>query len=301
MTSNTSNSLNRRHALSLGAGIVATAVSAPSQSIAASGTFDSSDPVNVLRTLHRMRGSEDGRIAMGWLKGQRYGVVEGEIIPLMGMVTGTFARHQVQDDGSVVLSSFELAFYTDLQTGDVLDTLTIPYTGKTVEVPRLMLGPSQSTIRPVFHELTEVGGEAERTDSDTAMRPMGSMRIERWLGPVTVKDNNVWITEASSARVVPADPEAEKVVYSESVTYNADLEDVINPDIPTISSTLSYTGITTWRPWMQMGEHPGHTTSHALGSKSYDLDGLPDDYRGMAEKYYPDAIRDPAAILDKLG
>ncbi|NKB44793.1 MAG: DUF1838 domain-containing protein [Alphaproteobacteria bacterium] len=270
-------------------------------SSAANGTFDPSDPVSVLRNLHRMRGSEEGLIAMGWLKGQRYGVVDAEIIPLMGMVTGTFARHKILADGSIELTSFELAFYTDLETGKVLDTLQIPYTGKTVEVPRLMLGPNKSTIRPVFHELTETGGEAERTDSETAMRPMGSIRFERWLGPVTVKSGNVWITEASSAKVIPADPTADKVIYSESVTYKGDYEDVTNPDLPTISSTLSYTGITSWRPWMQMGDLPGHTTSHALGSKAFDVEGLPDDYREMAEQYYPEALADPQAVLDKLG
>lgn len=294
--------MGRRQALTVGASALATASIAPLANIAvAAGHFDVSDPASVLRTLHRMRGSEDGRIAMGWLKGQRFGVVDGEITPLMGMVTGTFARHKVLGDGAIELSSFELAFYTDFQTGELIDTLTIPYTGKTVEVPRLLLGPNKSTIRPVFHELTEMGGEVDRTDSETAMRPVGSTRFERWLGPVTVKDNNVWITEASSAKLIPADPEADKVIYSESVTYNADYEDVINPDLPTITSTLSYTGITSWRPWMQMGEQPGHTTSHALGSKSFDIEGLPDEYRAMAEKHYPDAIKDPAAILDKLG
>ena len=199
------------------------------------------------------------------------------------------------------MTSFELCFAEDLTAGKVLDTLKIPYTGKSVEVPRLMLGPNKSTIRPVFHELTEIEGEAERTDSETAMRPVGSQRFERWLGPVTVKDGHVWITEASSAKVVPADPKAGKVIYSESVTYKGDFEDVNNPELPTISSTLSYTGITSWRPWMDMGDLPGHTTSHALGSKTFDVDGLPDDYREMAEQYYPDALADPASVLNKLG
>lgn len=268
---------------------------------AAGGAFDPADPLSVLRNLHRMRGSEEGEIAMGWLKGQRFGVVDAEIVPLMGMVTGTFARHKVLDNGSVELSSFELAFYTDLETGKVLDTLKIPYTGKSVKVPRLILGPNKSTIRPVFHELTEIEHEAERTDSESAMRPVGSQRFERWLGPVTVKDGHVWITEASSAKVVPADPKASKVIYSESVTYKGDFENVNNPDLPTIASTLSYTGITSWRPWMDMGDLPGHTTSHALGSKTFDVDGLPDDYREMAEQYYPDALADPASVLNKLG
>ena len=271
----------------------------------AAGHFDPTDAASVLRTLFRMRGSEDGRISMGWLKGQRYGVVDAEITPLMGMVTGTFARNRVLEDGSISLTSFELAFYTDLDTGEVLDKLTMPYTGKAVDVPRLMLGPGQSVIKPGFHEVREMGGEeiapeGDRSGSETAMRPTGSMRFERWLGPVTVKEGHVWITETSSAGVTPAEPGARKVVYSESVTYKAAYDDVMNPDLPAVASTLGYTGITSWRPWMEMGDHPGQTTSHAMGSRTFNVDGLPDDYRAMSEKYYPDALANPGAVLDRL-
>lgn len=298
---------SRRQILGAGTAAILSMAALRIPPVRANGHFDPTDPASVLRTLFRMRGSEDGRISMGWLKGQRYGVVDAEIIPLMGMVTGTFARNRVLEDGSIALTSFELAFYTDLATGEVLDKLTMPYTGKAVDVPRLMLGPGQSVIKPAFHELREMGGEEitveeeARSNSETAMRPTGAMRFERWLGPVTVKDGHVWITEASSAAVTPAEPGARKVVYSESVTYKAAYDDVVNPDLPAVASTLGYTGITSWRPWMEMGDHPGHTTSHAMGSRTFDVDGLPDDYRAMAEKYYPDALADPGSVLDRAG
>ena len=268
---------------------------------AAATNFNPDDPASVLRTVFRMRGSEDGRIAMGWLKARRFGVVDAEVTPLFGMVTGTFGRYRVLGDGSIVSTSFELAFYTDLDSGEVLETFTMPYTGKTITVPRLLLGPSKSTTRPVFHELIKTGYDAERTDSETAMRPVGSTRFERWLGPVTVKSSDIWITEASSATLIPADPTAGKVVYSESVTSKGAYADVINPDLVNIPSDLSYTGITSWRPWMQMGDYPGHTTSHGIGGRVFDVDGLPADYRAMAERYYPAEIADPGAVLAKVG
>ena len=292
----------RRHVLA--AGLAAAVVGGGKAAVAAAADgrrFDPDDPASLLRTVSRMRGSEDGRIAMGWLKARRYGVVDAEITPLFGMVTGTFSRYRVLSDGSILNTSFELAFYTDLDSGEVLESLTMPYTGTTVAVPRLLLGPSQGTTRPVFHALTERNDTEERTDSEAAMRPVGSTRFERWLGPVTVKDDYVWITEASSAVRIPADPNASKVVYSESVTSKATYSDVMNPDLVTIPSTLSYTGISSWRPWMEMGNHPGHTTSHGVGSKAFAQEDLPDDYRAMAERYYPEALADPGAVLDKLG
>ncbi len=300
----------RRRAIATGVGGVlaaaSTSVIRPARADGhAGGHFDPDNAASVLRTLHKMRGDEGGRIAMGWLLGRRFGVVNGEITPLMGMVTGTFARHKILDDGSIALTSFELAFYTDFYTGELIDTLVMPYTGKTVNVPRLMLGPGTNVHKPVFHEVLEFGAppvdESERSSSETAMRPTGSSRVEKWLGPVTIKDGHVWITEASSAKLIPADPNALPVTYSESVTYKGAEADVMNPDLQTIASTLSYTGITSWRPWMEMGDHPGQTTSHAMGSKTYDVNQLPDTYRQLCETYYPDAFRDPGAVLDSVG
>lgn len=294
--------LSRRNALTAGSGLALMGATGAVTRAAHAADFDATDPVSVLRTVSRMRGSlNDGRIAMGWLKGQRYGVVDGEITPLMGMVTGTFARYRILEGGLLQNHSFELAFYTDFNTGEVLEELTIPYTGKTVKVPRLLLGPAKSVTRPVFHEIIEMGGDEETLDeeSESAMRPSGSSTFERWMGPVTNKDGHVWITQASSATLTPADPNAPKVVYSESVTSMGSDKDVMS-DMPSIPATLSYTGITTWRPWMQMGDHPGHTTSSGIGGKAFDIDDLPDDYRAMSEKYYPEAFGDPAAILDKM-
>lgn len=291
----------RRQFIEAGMGAaVLSGIGMPARAATDAPPFDPKDPASVLRTLFRMRASEDGRITMGWLKARRYGVVDAEITPLFGMVTGTFARHRVLADGSIENTSFELAFYTDLDTGEVLDTLTMPYTGQTVEVPRLLLGPSKSRIRPAFHELTEMTDREERTASAAAMRPVGSTRLERWLGPVAVHDDKIWITEASSASRVPADPEAPSVVYSESVTSQAAYADVMNPALASVPSTLSYTGVTSWRPWMQMGDHPGHTTSSGFGSKAFAVDELPDDYRAMAERFYPEALANPGAVLERI-
>lgn len=295
-------SLSRRNAIATGSSLALLGSAGVLTRSAHAAELDAADPASVLRTVSRMRGSlDDGRIAMGWLKGQRFGVVDGEITPLMGMVTGTFARYSTLPDGLIQTHSFELAFYTDFNTGEVLEELTIPYTGKTVKVPRLLLGPAKGVTRPVFHEVVEMGGDEETLDEDSesAMRPSGSTRFERWMGPVTNKDGHVWITQTSSAGLTPADPSAPKVVYSESVTSMGSDKDVMS-DMPSIPATLSYTGITTWRPWMQMGDHPGHTTSSGIGGKAFDIDDLPDDYRAMSEKYYPEAFGDPAAILDKM-
>lgn len=291
--------LTRRNVIKAGitSSLLGPALLAPQQ-VSGKDAIDVNDPASVLLTVSRMRGSLDGRITMGWLKARRYGVIDAELTPLLGMVTGTFARHKLLENGAIETHSFELAFYTDLDTGEVLDTLTMPYTGKTVKVPRLLLGPSRGITRPKFHEVIETFDEEERTESEEAMRPPGSTRFERWLGPVEKKDDDLWITQASTAVRIPADAQARKIVYSESVTSQARYSDAIQPGLGTIPATLSYTGVSSWRPWMEMSDHPGHTTSHGIGGKTFDVDELPDDYRAMAERFYPKALADPGSILD---
>jgi hypothetical protein len=296
-------SLSRRHLLFAGAAGATGMLLGAGNPVARAAIpgFNADDPASVLRAVIRMRYSEDGRLTMGWLKARRFGVVDAEITPLFGMVTGTFGRHRVLDDGSVENVSFELAFYTDLESGEVLDSITIPYTNKTVEVPRLLLGPSKSRTLPLFHRVRESGTAPPEADaaSTSAMRPAGSSRVENWLGPVTMKDNDIWIAQASSATRIPADPKARKVIYNEALSNAADASDLIDSDLPSVPAKLGYTGISSWRPWMEMGDHPGHTVSSGFGGKAFHADELPDDYRAMAERFYPEALADPAAILAK--
>ena len=293
--------LSRRQAMAAGVtGVAGTLLTRGAFAAADTSQFNANDPASVLRAVTRMRYSEDGRLTMGWLKARRFGVVDSEITPLFGMVTGTFGRHRVMSDGSVENVSFELAFYTDLESGEVLDAIRIPYTNKTVKVPRLLLGPSKSRTLPVFYDLkTASVPPVANAASTAAMRPEGSSRVEEWLGPVTIKGDDIWIVQASSAVRTPADPKVRKVVYSEALSNAASYADLLNPKLPGIASKLGYTGISSWRPWMEMGDHPGHTTSSGFGDRAFTVDELPDDYRAMAERYYPEALADPAAILER--
>ena len=55
--------------------------------------------------------------------------------------------------------------------------------------------------------------------------------------------------------------------------------------------------MTSWRPWMEMGDIPGHTFSNGFGRRAASIEDLPADYREYVNRVHPDVLRDPAALL----
>lgn len=124
---------------------VATA-SSPAKADGHSKTLDFSKREDQMTALVKMRASMDDRIVFGGVKGLYYGVVNNRIRPLYGVLAGTMARYWKLDDWRYEGVSFEVAYFTDWETGKVLETFDNPYTGETVEVPQTRMGPSKLII-----------------------------------------------------------------------------------------------------------------------------------------------------------
>jgi hypothetical protein len=259
---------------------------------AQSNSLDMSQPRDVLYALTKLRGATDNRIIIGWLKGIRYGVLDGELQPLFGMATGTFARFNTLADGSLQVRFFEMAFYTDLNTGDLLNNFVMPYTGRSVDVEHLKSGVNQEVIHPRFEwaqnlEFPSVG-----------KNPARSAKVVRRLGPATVSGDTVWIKQdinAGSREALTDDPYR---YYNEMVTYSGSWSVVKSPEINSVSARVSFTGLSNWRPWMKMDGMPGHTASHGWGEKVATIDELPEDYKKFCKLLFPKAFADPEAVLD---
>lgn len=98
----------------------------------------------LLNAYRKMRYHEGGDMAIGWLRAKRLALSEGEIKPLCGMLAASFSRvKQVSDTGFEVVV-MEITHYTDYETGELLDTLEMPFTGDRVEVPAFRSGPALS-------------------------------------------------------------------------------------------------------------------------------------------------------------
>ncbi len=84
----------------------------------------------LLDAFVRMRGRTDGRLVHGWLRSQRSTVIDGDVTPLCGVVAGAVQRFERIADDVYEATILEVAHYTDPVSGELLDAVTMPGSGR---------------------------------------------------------------------------------------------------------------------------------------------------------------------------
>jgi len=246
--------------------------------------LDFSDKKDRMKALIKMRASMDDRIVMGGVQGLYYGVVNNKITPLYGVLAGTMARYKQLDEWRYEGTSFEVAYFTDWETGEVMETFDNAYTGETVDVPHTRMGPSKIII----------GIDGREIPSDNPA--LAGMDISHRFIPPRIHNGTVILVEEVHAGT-PDGFKGSNFHYNEVTTYRARAEDVANPDVKLANDSTHFNGIVTWRPWLKMTGHPGHLFGTATGGRYASVEEYPPYYVEMTNKYHPDVFGDTAALL----
>jgi hypothetical protein len=243
------------------------------------------DPQHRLRAYMLMRGALDDRLVVGFLGGRYYGVVDSEITPVFGLMSATFAKYRARPDGGYDCASYEIPFFTDLDTGRVLDRLHIPYTGEEVSVSQTPIPPGALII----------GSDLEIR---VAKAPPGMVARDRVLAPLEA-DGDIWMTEQATSAY--RRPGATRVYrYSEVVTLHARRADLEAEGALRVPCQTAYASISAWRPWMKMDDHPGHILGTGAGGYGAGLEQLPKAMREALAERRPDVLSDPERPLAGL-
>jgi hypothetical protein len=263
----------------------ATAVSvAGGQTFARTG-MDLSTSEDFLIAAVKLRGSTDDRLCMGWVTGTRYAVIDHEAIPMFGFLAATFSRYRKIQRDAYEARSIEVAYFTDLADGKLLETWENPVTGKTVEVPQVRMGPAAFIITADGLKIQQAAGEAVGMD------------LRHRFTPAVTQGNDVWISEEIHANGTPPGKDAKPFAYNEMTTYHGLRTDLEDPSQATVPTTVSFHGLVTWRPWMGFGDTPGHTTAHGAGARAEKIDDLPEYYLDLTAQYHPDVLENPLGVL----
>lgn len=278
--------IDRRTALTAFAG--AAALGATGGALAApapAGSLDLNTPEGRLRAFILMRGALDDQLVISWVSARYYGIVEDRMDPLFAVVSAVFSRYRPSPLGGYEAVNAEIAWFTDAETGKALDTYRNPYTGRDCKIPMGGYPPSKIRISPDLHF--------------HLAKPVPGLEINHEIMPILVSGDDIWITERSRTAMTP--PGAAKPFrYSESDTFHARKSDLMKPGITRVASEVSFTNVTSWRQWLEMGDHPGHLSAMGIGKQNATMDTLPPAWLEATAQRRPEVLKDPAALLAPL-
>ncbi len=264
------------------------------------GAFESD--AEMVHALRKMRSNTDGSLRSGWLEAKRFSYIDGEIAPLLLLLAGSISTSRDNGDGTFDIKLIETTYYLDVDSGEILDTLVMPGTGKVVKVPLYRSGPGVVTVGTQTQDTEVSTGDAGVVGEDgekeeAAFAPRGDVELDRSVGPAVIDENTVWIPTEEYGRVFPVDPKQPRIFYKESAIWQGELDELLDPNVTAASAKLSYTAATSWRPWMEMGDVKGHTMSSGIGATCNSLDEMPEEWLRLTSIHHPDILDDPEGVL----
>jgi len=78
------------------------------------------------------------------------------------------------------------------------------------------------------------------------------------------------------------------IYWDSMLTYSADIEDVLNPDVSSAGAEIHMQNLVSWNSFFKMGTRPGRTMVRAFGTHLDSLDDIPPEARAGLKKYTPE-------------
>ena len=187
----------------------------------------------------------------------------------------------------------EVVFYTDLETGEVLEEMENPFTGEKVRVVPVANDPFNRIIRESELSRPSFGGlntneklEAKPFILNWKLFPNDRLMMERHINLYypNALDPKKWIRESAG----PMNQ------VTETYVYNMSLADLQNPELTTLDTTTVWGRHTPWLPWMLMGQTPGHCLYNVMAASLNSLEEAPDQrIIEYIAKHYPKYLDAP--------
>jgi hypothetical protein len=275
--------LTRRESLGLiGAGAVLAAT--PGAAAAPAG-LDLARPADLLAALVKLRAATDGSLAIEWLKGVQYGVVDAVLTPFFTLNSVTLSWYRPAPDGTFQGRRLEVVWHGDLAGNRPLDAFRNPYTGRTHRIPPVRTGPVPVVLGPEGLRLPP---------------RLGTQRLEAegGIGPAVTSATRVWIPFETRTRLYAPEVPVPVFVYNETSTYEGALARVLDPAVASADCAVAYVSVLGWKPWMEMGDIRGSLCNRAAGEKVATFAALPADHREYLSARHPDIAADPRAAVD---
>jgi hypothetical protein len=260
--------------------------------------FDSA--AAMLNLYVKMSGDTSGKNYGGWYSGHAFAVIPGEMIqPLFGFTGFGLGSDRLQPNGAYHHLWKEVGYYTDLKTGEVLETWTNPLNGAVCDVMPIHNRSVNLTLSPT---LPDPSGFAKAgvnlmngnfAKADDPARPYGI--------PYTVIGDQISVFADSVGHVPNAlDPTVwkrestgGKISVGEFFMLTGSLREALDPAVTRVEATGSWTRIGPYLPWMLMGPRPGHIFYRSATKKISGPQALPASLVAYTKSRYPAFLEFP--------
>lgn len=248
-----------RRTLLVGAPIAALSVTPSIAQAADRAPMRFNDPEWSRDTMARLMGNlQFGKEKWGWCRGTAIAVRPGKPnVPFVGVEVVSTARLVDNRDGTYQRLLREVGIYYDLESGEVLDRVTNPFTGESVKVVPIANDPFNFVISQWAPDGPSYGGL-----NAPSTKPRKPISYPWYLAtPDTVvleTDVHLHYPSALTPDKWPRETSGPMNTVSELFRYFIRREDVENRAMTGLEYTGSWTRITPWFPWMLMDQAPGH-------------------------------------------
>ena len=272
---------------------------------ASSGKLDYTNPTDNLYAFGKLwAGFEDPVI--GSFHGLMYARFGNQrMVPVFGYTGTGVMLCKFDANGDLWLKSRETGYFTDLKSGDILETWHNPFTDKTVEVyhfyndvmigkigkeiPKFLMGGADD-LPTLMNEGTVFPDEHGNYPFILPWQCYGDDMMLSWdytheyTNPVTPQG---WPRSSTGTRISP----------SEHFTFNFSRQELEDRDIPTSRFTAGFTRLSQFWPFMEMGGTP--YAEGALFGRMFSHKGLqgfadvPPKLLAYMEKHTPESLTLP--------
>jgi hypothetical protein len=291
--------MNRRDLIKLGVAAPAIGLAAASDHTRAadlSGPYvDLGTPEGNVTAYARIQGNLDPEAtSYSWYSGRVSGMRPGEAgRDLMGVIgMGAVRMLPLGDEPGYQMLRKELGFFTDLDSGEVIDRWMNPYLGEEVEVVHLANPAINAAIKPYrqrqgLYEEIDDGGRGE--PFVLPWRLVGGRAM-------TEQHAHLWVKNPMDPAVWKRESAGEHIRISDSNTFNVSIEDLQNPRLKKVQSFGNWTHQRPWQPWMLMGQSPGFIQYTCFTGSAAGLGDVPEQIVALARERFPDFLEAPREV-----
>lgn len=265
--------------------------------------LDFSDPRDNVYCFGKIWGSYEEPVYTAY-PGTNFALIgDGRLQPVFGYTGFGIFRCTLFPNGHVRIIGKECALFTDLATGEVMDTWKNPWSGQTVEVYNFFNPALRATFgldMPVFR----MGDGGDRTVMNEAGEAAAIPKRMPFLLPFEVMGDRVLLTweyihryrNPLDPKIYPRESTGEWISPSEHFMFSVDYDELADRSRPSANFHAGFFRVGQFWPWMLMGDTrlQGYLTARSHSYKLRPgLGNIPPKVLRWCEKNRPEFLAPP--------